>query len=129
MGYRVLAEAAMAAHFVFLAYVVTGGLLAWRWPKAIWPHLAAAGWGLAVTVLGLRCPLTWVEDHARRRAGEQGLTTGFIDHYLTGVVYPARYLGLIQIVVGVIVAGSWLGAFLVRRRATAARRRTSVTVR
>jgi hypothetical protein len=127
MGYRILAEAAMAAHFAFLAYVVTGGLLAWRWPKAIWPHLAAAGWGLAVTVLGLHCPLTYVEDHARRRAGEQGLTTGFIDHYLTGVVYPARYVGLIQILVGVVVAGSWAGAFVVRRRASA-RRKASVTL-
>jgi hypothetical protein len=116
MGYRVLAEAAMAAHFAFLAYVVTGGLLAWRWPRAIWPHLAAAGWGLAITVFGLHCPLTYLEDRARRRAGEQGLTTGFIDHYLTGVVYPARYVGLIQILVGAIVAGSWAGALVVRRR-------------
>jgi hypothetical protein len=117
MGYRFLAEATMVAHFAFLAYVVTGGLLAWRWPKAIWPHLAAAGWGLAITAFGLNCPLTYVEDSARRRAGERGLTTGFIDHYLTGVVYPARYTGLIQVLVGVVVVGSWAGAVLVRRRA------------
>jgi hypothetical protein len=117
MGYRVLAEATMVVHFAFLVYVVTGGLLAWRWPKAIWPHLAAAGWGLVITVFTLNCPLTYIEDRARRRAGEQGLTTGFIDHYLTGVVYPARYVGLIQVLAGVVVAGSWAGALLVRRRA------------
>jgi hypothetical protein len=112
-----LAEATMLAHFAFLAFVVAGGLLAWRWPRLIWPHLVAAGWGLAITVLHLNCPLTYVEDWARRRAGGQGLRGGFIDHYLTGVIYPARYAGLVQVVVGVLVVGSWAGALLVRRRA------------
>jgi hypothetical protein len=112
MGYRALAESTMVAHFAFLAYVVTGGLLAWRWPAAIWPHLAAAGWGLAIVVFNLNCPLTYVEDWARRRAGERGLAAGFIDTYLTGVVYPARYTGLIQILVAVVVVGSWVGAAL-----------------
>jgi len=114
-----IAQVAMAAHFAFLVYLVTGGLLAWRWRWAIWPHLVAAGWGLAVTVGRLNCPLTHLEDWARRRAGEPALTTGFIDHYLTGVVYPARYTGLIQILVATVVAASWAGAVRVRRRAAA----------
>jgi hypothetical protein len=109
MGYRVLAETTMVAHFAFVAYVVTGGLLAWRWPATIWPHLAAAGWGIAITVFRLNCPLTYVEDWARRRAGERGLSAGFIDTYLTGVVYPARYAGLVQVLIGVVVVGSWVG--------------------
>ena len=118
MGYRVLAESTMAAHFAFVAYVVTGGLLAWRWPAAIWPHLAAAGWGLAIVVFRLNCPLTYVEDWARRRAGGPGLRTGFIDTYLTGVVYPARYTGLIQLLVAIVVAASWIGAAVRWRTAT-----------
>ncbi len=32
MGYRLLADAAMVAHFLFLAYLVMGGFMAWRWP-------------------------------------------------------------------------------------------------
>jgi Protein of Unknown function (DUF2784) len=115
MGYRVLADSTMAVHFAFLAYVVTGGLLAWRWPVAIWPHLAAAGWGLAIIVFHLNCPLTSLEDWARRRAGERGLSAGFIDTYLTGVVYPARYTGLIQVLIAVVVAVTWIG-FVVRWR-------------
>ncbi len=118
MGYRVLAETTMAAHFAFIAYVVSGGLLAWRWPAAIWPHLAAAGWGLVTIAFHLNCPLTYVEDWARRRAGQHGLPTGFIDHYLTGVIYPAKYSGLIQLAAAVVVVGSWVGVALRWRAAT-----------
>lgn len=99
----------MAAHFAFLGYVVAGGFLAWRWPWAVWPHVALSGWGLSTIVFGLDCPLTSVEDRARRRAGQPGLDGGFIDHYLTGVVYPRRYERLVQAFTIAAVAGSWAG--------------------
>lgn len=119
MAYRIVAEFAMLLHFAFLAYVVAGGFLAWRWPAAIWPHLLLAGWGFATIIFGLDCPLTDVEDRARREAGQPGLSTGFIDHYLTGVVYPERLTGLVQLAAGVVVAVSWLGALIIRwRRST-----------
>jgi hypothetical protein len=114
-GYRMLADAAMTAHVAFLAYVVAGGFLAWRWPRAFWPHLALPGWGLSTIVCHLDCPLTRIEDAARRRAGQPGLDGGFIDHYLTGVVYPERYAHLAEATAVAAVAGSWTGA-LIRQR-------------
>lgn len=117
MIYRILAEATMVVHFAFLAYVVAGGFLAWRWPRTIWLHLALAGWGFSTIAFGLECPLTHIEDWARQRAGEQGLTTGFIDTYLTGVIYPERAKTLLQFIAGAIVLISWIG-FAVRRRRT-----------
>jgi Protein of Unknown function (DUF2784) len=117
MGYRVLAEVTMLVHFAFLAYVLGGGFLAWRRPRAIWPHLVLAGWGLSTVVFHQNCPLSLLEDWARRQAGSPGLHhRGFIDTYLTGVVYPARYLGLVQLLVAVIVTVSWAGALLRYRR-------------
>jgi hypothetical protein len=116
MAFQVLADATMMLHFAFLAYVVAGGFAAWRWPKTIWPHLFAAGWGLSTVVLGLPCPLTWLEDAARRRAGGGGLGSGFIDTYLTGIVYPQRYAGLLQLLAAAAVAVSWAGALLRHRR-------------
>ncbi|MEV4411709.1 DUF2784 domain-containing protein [Catellatospora sp. NPDC049609] len=116
MAFQALAEVTMAVHFAFLAYVVTGGFLAWWRPWLIWPHLAAAGWGFATIVFGLECPLTYVEDWARRGAGEQGLSRGFIDTYLTGVVYPERYTVQLQALAGALVLTSWLGLLLRRRR-------------
>jgi Protein of Unknown function (DUF2784) len=112
MGYPLIANAAMVVHFGFLAYVVAGGFLAWRWPRAIWPHLLLAGWAGSAIVFHLNCPLTFLEDWARRRAGEPGLPKGFIDHYLTGVVYPQRYAGLVELLAVLAVALGWTGVLV-----------------
>lgn len=106
----------MIVHFLFLAYVVTGGFIAWRWPRTIWLHLAVAGWGFSTVVVGFTCPLTYVEDWAREKAGDQGLTTGFIDTYLEGVVYPQRFAGLMQLLAGIAVVISWIGYAILRVR-------------
>jgi hypothetical protein len=119
MGYHLIAQATMVVHFAVLIYIVFGGFVAWRWPRAIWPHLLLAGWGFSTVMSGINCPLTYVENWARQRAGEQGLGTGFIDHYLEGVIYPERLTGLIQVCAGAIVVISWAGAialWLRRRR-------------
>ncbi len=123
MGYRLLVTVILAAHFAFLAYVVLGGLLAVRWPRAFWPHLVAAGWGLAVVTAALTCPLTYAEAWARRHAGEGAVTRGFIDRYIEGVLYPERYTNLLRVLVAVVVLGSWTWAFArwrTRRAATRA---------
>ena len=123
MGYRLLAELLMLLHFGFLAYVALGGFLAWRRPWAILPHAAAAAWGALSATVGIPCPLTAWEDAARRRAGEQGLARGFVDTYLTGVVYPDEHLLTAQLLVAALVAVSWAGFVLRRRRVAAARTR------
>ncbi|MFC7643392.1 DUF2784 domain-containing protein [Streptosporangium lutulentum] len=73
MGYRLIGEAAMVVHFLFLVFMAVGGFLAWRWPRLIWAHLAVAAWGLTSVVTGVECPLTVAEDWGRRNAGERGL--------------------------------------------------------
>jgi hypothetical protein len=114
--YGVLASTVLVLHFCFLAYVVLGGFLAWRWPRALWPHLAAAAWGLAVVAIPLTCPLTLVEHWARRKAGEGGVGRGFIDQYIEGVLYPERFTHVLQVLVGVLVAVSYAGIYLRRRK-------------
>jgi Protein of Unknown function (DUF2784) len=108
VGYRLLVTAVLAVHFAFLAYVVVGGFLAVRWPRLFWPHLVAAAWGLLVVAFPVTCPLTWAENWARVRAGEGALTKGFIDRYIEGVIYPARYTPVVDVLVGLVVIGSWL---------------------
>ncbi|HEY9411636.1 MAG TPA: DUF2784 domain-containing protein [Jiangellaceae bacterium] len=108
--YRLLADAAMVSHFGFLAYVTVGGFIAWRIPRTIPVHVAAVGWGFATVVAGIGCPLTQLEDWARSEAGQAGLPpTGFIDHYLTGVVYPEDQLATVRVLVATVVLASWAG--------------------
>jgi hypothetical protein len=126
MGYRWLAEVIVAAHFGFLGYVVLGGFLAWRRPWAAAPHLLAAGWGLLVVTYPIDCPLTVAEDWARARGGGPVDPRGFIDRYLENVLYPERYSGPLRVLVAVMVAASYLGAWLWARRRTRRVQRASV---
>jgi hypothetical protein len=113
VGYRWLATAVLV--FGYLAYVVLGGLLAWRWPRTIWLHLVAAAWGFAVIAVPLQGPLTGVENGARAHAGQDVPTRGFVDRYIEGVLYPQQYTGLLRGLGAAAVLGSWIG-FLLRRR-------------
>ncbi|RDI19924.1 uncharacterized protein DUF2784 [Rhodococcus sp. AG1013] len=116
MLYRLLADATVVVHLAFLGYVVAGGFLAWRWRRTIWLHVAAVAWGFSTVLAGLECPLTNLENWARQRAGDQQLpSTGFISHYLTGVVYPENAVGLVRGLVAAFVIASWIGYVVLRR--------------
>lgn len=114
--YRLLADITAGVHFLFVAYVVTGGFIAWRWRWTIWTHLAAFGWGFSTIIFGLSCPLTYLENWARMQAGEAGLPpSGFIDYYITGVLYPRSDLDLVRVLVAVAVVVSWIGYWRIPR--------------
>ncbi|MEO3743008.1 DUF2784 domain-containing protein [Plantactinospora sp. B5E13] len=116
MVFRLLTSVVLALHFGFLAYLVGGGFLAWRWPRTVWLHLAAAVWGVTVVAARITCPLTYVEHWSRRQAGESGVGRGFIDRYVEGVIYPERYAALAQALVAVVVLISWAGLLYRLRR-------------
>ncbi len=117
MPYRVLADLIAVTHVAFIAYVVAGGFLAWRWPRTIGVHLLAASWGFGTILIGFDCPLTYAENWARRQAGVAQLPeAGFIDHYLTGVIYPDSALGLVRLLAAVAVLVSWVGYWRLAQR-------------
>jgi hypothetical protein len=88
MGYAALASIVLAVHGAFVLFVVAGGALALRWPRAAWAHLPAAAWGAGIELAGGVCPLTPLENQLRRLAGEAGYAGGFVEHYVTAVLYP-----------------------------------------
>lgn len=112
-----LADAAMVAHFAFVLFLVGGGFLAWRWPRVILAHAAAAAWGVAIVAFEWLCPLTYVEDWGRQADGRSELSDGFIDTYLTGVIYPADRITEVRVGVAAVVAVSWVGVAVRWRRA------------
>ena len=114
--YRLLADAVMLIHFGFLAFVALGGFVAWRYRWVLVPHVVAAVWGALTVTVGLECPLTTWESALRRLGDQEGLPRGFIDTYLTGVVYPQEYLPAVQLLVAALVVASWVGLATRSRR-------------
>ncbi|MFC4853169.1 DUF2784 domain-containing protein [Actinophytocola glycyrrhizae] len=112
-----LATAVMAVHFLVLAYIVLGGFLAWRWPRALLVHVPFLLWGLGIVFLGFVCPLTELENWLRGRDGDPD---GFIAEYLDGVLYPDGYLVVSRVLAAVVVVVSYVGAIVVWRRRGAA---------
>lgn len=89
MLHRLLADAVVLLHLAFVAFAVSGGLLALRWRWIPWLHLPALGWAAFVEFTGRICPLTPLENVLREAGGNAGYQGGFVEHYLLPVLYPA----------------------------------------
>ncbi|MBI2402766.1 MAG: DUF2784 domain-containing protein [Gemmatimonadetes bacterium] len=105
MLYRFVADVLVVLHVAFVAFVVVGGFLALRWRRLAWFHVPAAVWGAIIEFMGWVCPLTPLENHFRRLAGEGGYQGGFIEHYVIPALYPADYTLGLRIMLGALVVG------------------------
>jgi hypothetical protein len=97
------ADAVLVLHLLFVVFVVLGGLAVLRWPRLAWLHVPAAIWGVLIEFGGWICPLTPLENSLRERGGEVGYTGGFIDHYVTSLIYPDGLTRPLQFAVGALV--------------------------
>ncbi|HYO12584.1 MAG TPA: DUF2784 domain-containing protein [Thermoanaerobaculia bacterium] len=118
MLYRLLADLVVVLHFAFVLFVVFGGLFALRWPRAAWIHLPAALWGAGIEFVQGICPLTPLENRLRRLGGEAGYSGGFVERYVTAVLYPEGLTREVQLVLGglVILVNVAVYAVVWRRR-------------
>jgi hypothetical protein len=112
MIYPVLADLILVAHFAFAAFTVLGGMLALRWRPLLWVHLASILWGVVIQWADWTCPLTPLESRLREAGGGAGYTGGFVEHYVSMILYPEgltaelRYLlGAALIAVNLMVYG------------------------
>lgn len=101
MLYRGFADLVLVVHLTFVLFVVLGGLLALRWPRAAWVHVPVALYGAGIEFVGFVCPLTPLEVWLRRLGGEAGYEGGFIEHYVTAALYPTGLTREIQLAIGV----------------------------
>jgi Protein of Unknown function (DUF2784) len=123
--YSRLADLVVVAHLAFILFVVAGGLLAFRWRRALWIHLPAAVWGVLIEVAGWICPLTPLENRLRLKAGELGYEGSFVEHHLLPIVYPEELSRNGQLALGglVLVVNALVYTLVLRRL-----RRTSFPV-
>ena len=115
--YRLLANAVVVVHALFIVFIVFGGFVAWRWRWVAVLHVPCAVWGVLIEYNGWICPLTPLENSLRMRARQQGYSGGFVEHYLLPAIYPAGLTPRIQVVLGtaVLVVNVITYAVLVRR--------------
>ena len=111
-----IAAVVILLHLVFIATVVLGALLLWRWPRLVWVQLPVFLWGAGGEPPGLALPA----HHAGKRAGRAhgGLAPypeSFVSHYLLprGVAQAAgRHtelaIGLFVVVVNLVVYAALL---------------------
>jgi hypothetical protein len=100
-----LADLVVVAHFIFVLFVVFGGLLVLRWPKLAYLHLPIAAYGALIELVGWICPLTPLEKRLREQAGLEGYEGGFVEHYILPVLYPSGLNRAVQLVLGALVIG------------------------
>ncbi len=115
---RLIADALVVAHFLFIAFVVAGGVLVIYRPRAAWLHLPAAVWGAIVEFAGWVCPLTPLENHFRSLAGGDTYSGDFVAQYLLSLIYPENLTREIQFVLcaAVVVINVIFYAIAIQRR-------------
>ena len=98
---RILADAVLIIHLLFILFAVAGAFAALRWRLLVWVHLPCALWAAAIVLGGWICPLTPLEVFLRHCAGQAGYAGGFVQHYLLPIIYPHNLTREIQIGLGI----------------------------
>lgn len=119
-----LAHVVSVVHALVVAFMLTGALLALRWPRLAWVHAPVAGAVLAVNLAGMPCPLTELELALRAEAGAAGFSGGWLGHHVFSPVgldvhAPAVQVGMYTVALGANAVG--YGLLLARRRAALTR--------
>jgi Protein of Unknown function (DUF2784) len=124
MIYRALADFVLLLHMAFVLFAALGGFLAFKWRRVAWFHIPAALWASLIEFVGWECPLTPLENWLRRKGGEAGYQTGFIERYLLPLIYPAPVSRTLHVVLGLLVLCVNLAIYwrLWRRSASTGRR-------
>jgi hypothetical protein len=120
MIWSVLADLVLFTHVLTVVFVVLGlvliiigNLRGWRFVNAWWfrlTHVATIGVVVAQSWLGMTCPLTTLELWLRARAGEVTYAGGFIEHWLSRLLYfnaPPWVFVLAYSVFGAMVLAAW----------------------
>lgn len=118
---RLLADAVLLTHALFVAFVVLGLALilagkwrSWRWvcnPWFRWAHLVAIGVVVVQSWLGLICPLTTLEMALRQRAGDASYAGSFVAHWLESILYyraPWWVFVVAYTAFGLAVVATWI---------------------
>ncbi len=110
--YEVAANITLVIHFMFILFVIFGGLLYFFYKKFIFLHVPALFWGTYVELSHSICPLTYLENWFLMKAQLIEYSDGFVAKYIFPIVYPLdltldlqNYLGITLMVINVMIYG------------------------
>lgn len=87
MFYDIAADLTALVHLTFIAFVIFGAVLGRR--GHVWKilHLGCMAYGVMIEVFYWYCPLTYLEQYLRTKAGRGTYQDAFIAHYLNQLIY------------------------------------------
>jgi hypothetical protein len=87
--YRLLVDATILLHFLWILFLLVGIVFALKKSKLAWLHLGGLLISLVLNIYGWYCPLTYLENHLRSSRLSSGTYEGsFIAHHVEKVIYP-----------------------------------------
>jgi hypothetical protein len=111
MLYNSLADLIVVLHSLFVLFVMLGGFLVLWKSSVAWCHIPAVFWAASIEFFGWICPLTPLENMLREKGGAAGYDTGFVEHYIVPILYPASLTRQVQINFGIIVLSINIGLY------------------
>ena len=95
--YEFLATLTLIIHFLFIVFVIFGGLLVFVKKWMILIHLPALIYGIYVELSQSICPLTYLENFLLQKAKLTTYSTSFMQNYLVPIIYPVNLTKDMQI--------------------------------
>jgi hypothetical protein len=116
--YEFLATLTLIVHFLFLLFVILGGLLFFIKPWILYFHIPAFFYGVYVELTQSVCPLTYLENYLLTKANLATYTTTFIQNYLYTIIYPINLTKEIQIslAIALIIINGIIYGFIIRKK-------------
>lgn len=116
MLYKVLADAVVLLHFLWIVFLLFGALLGARYRAVKYLHIGGMAFALWIQIADWYCPLTHLEVWLRQRHDPTlGYAGSFIVHYVEKIVYIELSRTLVfALTIFLIAFNAWM--YLKRRR-------------
>ena len=116
--YEFLATLTLIIHFLFIIFVIFGGLLFFIKAWILYFHIPAFLYGVYVELTQSICPLTYIENYFLTKANLASYSTSFIQKYLYAIIYPINLTKEIQInlAIALLIINGIIYRFIIKRK-------------
>ena len=116
--YESLATLTLIIHFLFIIFVIFGGLLFFIKPWTLYFHVPVFLYGVYIEFTQSVCPLTYLENYLLTKANLATYSTTFIQNYLHAIIYPINLTKQFQISLGIalLIINGIIYGFIIRRK-------------